>query len=63
LATREEQREMRAWKKIRGCKTIEEVNQILINEDVTVQTADRLTKDWQFINKMVNFRIPGLVPA
>jgi hypothetical protein len=63
MATWEEKRENKAWQKIKNCKTIEEVNQILTNEDVTVQTADRLTKDWWFINKMVNFRIPGLVPA
>jgi hypothetical protein len=61
MPTREEKREMRAWKKIRACRSIEEVNKILIDEDVSIKTAERLTKDWQFINKMVNFRIPGLM--
>lgn len=63
MTTREEQREMKAWRKIRACKTIKEVNDILIDEDISNKTAERLTADWQHMNRIVNFRIPGLVPA
>lgn len=63
MIKREEQREMRAWRKIRACRTIEEVNKILIDEDIKNETRERLTNDWQRMNRIVNFRIPGLVPA
>lgn len=63
MIKREEQREMRAWRKIRSCRTIEEVNNILRDEDINNKTAERLTQDWNHMNRIVNFRIPGLVPA
>ena len=63
MPTREEQREMRAWKKIRACRSIEEVNKILRDEDINVLTVERLTEDWNRMHRIVNFRTPGLVSA
>lgn len=63
MVKREEQREMRAWKKIIGCRSIEEVNKILRDEDIENKTAERLTADWNHMNRIINFRIPGMTPA